>query len=60
MPTQMTMTTASLTERARGGAVSEHHEGPAAKPTLRKFSRAETECIVDERGSLVKGSPGRV
>lgn len=54
----MTMTTASLRSRAHDGGVSDDHD-PAAKPTRRKFSRAEKERILGEYDTLAKGSPER-
>lgn len=55
----MTMTTASLTSRAHDGGVTDRDDDPAAKPSRRKFSRAEKERIVGEYDALPKGSPER-
>lgn len=56
----MTMTTASLASRAHDGGVTEDdHDDPAAKPSRRKFSRAEKERILGEYDALAKGSPER-
>jgi len=55
----MTMTTASLNDRAHTGGVNEDDIDPAAKPTRRSFSAEYKAEILAEYDSHLKGSEER-
>ena len=54
----MTMTSASMLERAHDGAVSDP-EDPAARPRRRSFTAEYKNRIVEEYDALERGSSGR-